>query len=72
MRARRRIFGDYAFLAPYKSHPDANQENYFFGLLRECVEQGIISESFIRDEMSRNHVRHDALEVVDRVPKIAA
>ncbi len=34
-RMRRRLFGDYAFLGHYKSHPDPNQERFFFGLLRE-------------------------------------
>jgi len=72
LRARRKLFGDYAFVPDYKSHPDLHQEAFFFGLLRECVEKGIISESFIREEMNRNHVRHDAMEVLDRVPPLAA
>jgi len=72
MRARRKLFGDYAFLPDYQPHPDKNQEDFFFGLLRECVEQGKISEDLIRSEMELNHVRHDALEVLDRVPKLAA
>ena len=72
MRARRKIFGDYAFVPDYKSHPDQRQEAFFFGLLRECVEKGLISESFIRDEMAKNHVRHDAFDVIDRVRPVAA
>ena len=43
MRARRKLFGDYGLLGSYNAHPDRNQENLFFGLLRECVEQGIVT-----------------------------
>jgi hypothetical protein len=70
MRARRRLFGEYAFLGHYKAHPDRNQEAFFFGLLKECVAKGIISEEFIRDHMRQNHVRHDAFEVLDRTPDL--
>jgi hypothetical protein len=72
LRARRRIFGDYAFVPDYQPHPDPRQEALFFGLLRECVEKGIVSEAFIREEMASNHVRHDAFEVLDRVEPLAA
>ena len=41
---RRRLFGDYAFLGHYVQHPDPNQERFFFGLLRECVDKGIVTE----------------------------
>ena len=71
MRARRRLFGEYGLLGNYKSHPDQNQENLFFGLLKECLDEGSISEAMVRDEMARNHVRHDALEVVERAPTLA-
>ena len=71
MRARRKLFGEYAVLGNYKSHPDPNQERFFFGLLKECIENGVISEEMLRDEMSSNHVRHDALEVLDRTPQLA-
>src|SRR5262245_29109462 len=71
MRARRKLFGEYAFLGNYKEHPDRNQENLFFGLLRECLEQGKVTEQMLRDEMQHNHVRHDAFEVLDRAPALA-
>lgn len=71
LRARRKLFGDYAFVGPYKPHPDPNQEAFFFGLLRECLDQRVLDEDFIRAEMTRNHVRHDAFEVLDRVPALA-
>mgnify|MGYP001814374106 FL=1 len=69
-RARRQLFGEYAFLGKYKVHPDRNQEHFFFGLLKECVDQGIISADFIREQMARNHVRHDAFEVLERTPDL--
>ena len=68
-RARRKLFGDYGLLGRYKRHPDPNQEAFFFEMLRECLETGEISEAFLREEMAQNHVRHDAFEVIDRVPR---
>ncbi len=70
LRARRHLFGEYGLLGKYKAHPDRNQEQFFFGLLKECLEQGKISEDFLREEMARNHVRHDAFEVLARVPAL--
>jgi hypothetical protein len=69
-RGRRLLFGDYGLAGNYEPHPDPNQERFFFGLLRECLEQGIVTEAMLRDEMARNHVRHDALEVVARTPPL--
>ncbi len=57
------LLGEYALLGKYQPHPDRRQEQYFFDLLKECLESGVISESVVRDEMARNHVRHDALEL---------
>jgi hypothetical protein len=70
-RLRRSLFGEYALLGQYKSHPDSNQERLFFALLRECVEKGIVTNDMIKDQMTKNHVRHDALEVVARTPTLA-
>jgi hypothetical protein len=71
-RARANLFGRYALLGQYKRHWDPNQERFFFGLLRECLEKGVISEAMLREEMERNHVRHDAFEVLERTPRLAA
>jgi len=71
-RARRALFGDYRFTGRYRQHPDPNQERFFFGLLRECVDQGLLTEATLKDEMARNHIRHDALEILDRVTPLAA
>ena len=71
-RLRARVFGEYGLLGQYKPHPDPKQEQFFFGLVRECLEKGIVSESLVRDEMRQNHVRHDALQLVERIPPLAA
>jgi hypothetical protein len=56
----------------YTPHPDPQQEAFFFGLLRECVEQGVVTEELLRDEMQKNHLRHDALELLKRTPALVA
>ncbi len=71
-RVRASVFGEYGLLGRYKPHPDPKQEQFFFGLVRECLEKGIVSESLVRDEMRQNHVRHDALQLVERIPPLAA
>jgi hypothetical protein len=68
---RRKLFGEYALLGNYKQHPDENQEHFFFGLLKECVEQGIVTEEMLKEQLARNHVRHDAFEVQERTPPLA-
>lgn len=70
MRLRRRLFGDYGLLGRYFRHPDRNQERFFFGLLRECVEKRIVTEDMLRDEMRHNHIRHDAFEVMEKTPPL--
>jgi hypothetical protein len=71
MRLRRQLFGEYGLLGRYVRHPDRNQERFFFGLLRECVDKKLVSEEMLRDQMRRNHIRHDAFEVLDRTPPLA-
>jgi hypothetical protein len=67
MHLRRKLFGDYGLLGKYKDHPDKNQEDLFFGLLKECLEMGTVTQEMVDFEMSQDHVRHDAVEVVSRV-----
>lgn len=71
-RARRALFGDYGLLGTYGQHPDRNQENFFFGLVRECLDKGLVTEQRLREEMAQNHLRHDALELLEKVPPLAA
>ena len=70
MRARRQLFGEYALLGRYQPHPDPAQEAYFFGLLKELIDQGRVTEAMLREQMQQNHVRHDALEVLEKTPKL--
>ena len=71
-RLRRATFGPYAFLGRYRRHPDPAQERFFFGLLRECLDHGVVSEAQLREEMQRNHLRHDALELLEHARPLAA
>ena len=71
MRARRRLFGEYALLGRYQPHPDPAQEAFFFGLLKELIDQGRVTEDMLREQMEQNHVRHDALEILERTPTLA-
>jgi hypothetical protein len=71
-RARRALFGDYGLLGRYGTHPDVRQEQFFFGLVREALDQGIVTVAELRAEMEQNHLRHDALEVLERVAPLAA
>lgn len=50
----------------YQQHPDPRQEVFFFGLLRECLDAGVVSEDMLRAEIGRLHVRRDAFELLDR------
>jgi hypothetical protein len=72
MKLRARIFGQYGLLGRYARHPDSKQEQFFFGLLRECLDKGIVDEALLREEMKQNHVRHDALKVIERTPPLAS
>jgi hypothetical protein len=70
MQMRRKMFGDHGLLGRYSRHPDRRQEEFFFTLLQECLAKGLIKESAIREAMNRNFIRHDALDVVARVPRL--
>jgi hypothetical protein len=71
-RARRAMFGDYGLAGSYRHHPDPNQERFFFALVRECLDQGVLTEEMLREEMARNHLRHDALSLIERTPPLTA
>lgn len=69
-RLRRKLFGTYAFLGSYKEHPDERQTQLFFAYLKECLANGLISESVVKEHMAANHVRHDAFDVIRRTPPV--
>lgn len=56
----------------YTRHPDPKQEAFFFELLRECVEHGVVTEELLKEEMRKNHLRHDTLEILHQLPARAA
>lgn len=71
-RMRARLLGEYALLGRYARHPDPAQERLFFTLVRECLENGSVTEALLRAEMARNHLRHDALDVLNKIRLEAA
>ena len=71
MRLRREWLGERALLGRYVRHPDRKQERFFFGLLRECLDDGAISESLLREEIDGGRIRSDALEMVDKAAALA-
>ena len=69
-RVVRMFLGRYAFLGKYDPHPDKRQEQFLFGLVKECLENGTLTEKMLQDEMRQNHVRHDALDLIMQVPDL--
>jgi len=69
-RAQRSLFGHYRYSGTYKPHPDRRQETLFFALLKDAMQAGVVDEALLREHMGRNHVRHDALEVLARTPDL--
>ncbi len=63
-RGRRALFGDYKFAGTYDPHPDPRQESFFFGLVRDALEDGVLTEGLLRDEIAQGHLRADAMSLV--------
>jgi len=63
-------FSGYQRKGNYKSHPDPRQEQFFFSLLKECLDAGAITDEQIKVEMANNHVRHDAFDVMGNAPTV--
>jgi hypothetical protein len=56
----------------YRRHPDAAQEQLFFRLLGECLDNGSIDRALLDAEIARGHVRADAMECVARAARASA
>ena len=56
----------------YQPHPDRRQEQLFFGLLAECLREGTITETMLREEIALAHLRPDAFALLDRAPPLPA
>jgi hypothetical protein len=54
----------------YKKHPDPRQEDLFYALARECLDNGTLTDTMLRDEMKNNHIRHDSLELIRTARKV--
>ncbi|MGA0609118.1 hypothetical protein [Caldimonas sp. KR1-144] len=48
----------------YQPHPDERQEAFFFELLKECLENGTVTERFLRDAIAAHDVRPDVFDKV--------
>ncbi|MCP5185583.1 MAG: hypothetical protein H6993_16580 [Pseudomonadales bacterium] len=70
MKARRKLFGEYAFLGNYQEHPDKNQIDLFFGLLQECIDAGLVTDEMLKNEIRQQHVRADVYDVLKRTPQL--
>ena len=49
----------------YIPHPDPAQERLFFGLLREAMDVGHITEAFVAEQVAKGYVRADAFALLD-------
>lgn len=49
----------------YRAHPDPRQEQLFFSLLDEAIMSGVISREFLHEQISKRHLRGDALLLLD-------
>jgi hypothetical protein len=56
----------------YKRHADPRQEALFFAYVKECLDNGSLKEQVLREHMAKNHVRHDAFDLVKRSPGVDA
>jgi hypothetical protein len=53
--------------ARYLPHPDPRQEQLFFSLLRECLEAGEVTDSFLQRAIRAKHLRPDAFEFLEGI-----
>jgi hypothetical protein len=68
-RLRRERLGEYALLGRYRPHPDPAQAAVFFGLLRECLEAGVVTEADLARVAELGHVRPDLLAAALGTPR---
>jgi hypothetical protein len=48
----------------YQPHPDPRQEQLFFSLLKECLDQRSITTRFLRKAIRKNYLRKDAFALL--------
>ena len=47
-----------------RAHPDPRQERFFIDLLVECIQEGSLSEAFVRAEIRARRFRQDGMELI--------
>ncbi|HEY5234026.1 MAG TPA: hypothetical protein VIK35_10890 [Verrucomicrobiae bacterium] len=50
----------------YLKHPDSNQERFCINLMKECLDNKVFTEDFLKDEMQKQHVRPDVLDLLQK------
>ena len=54
-------------LAPnYTRHPDERQEAYFYALLADALDSGVVTEEQVQEEVRLGHVRPDSQALIER------
>lgn len=46
----------------YQKHPNSEIEKFFFGVARDALQSGAITEDWIQNEIHKGHIRKDLLE----------
>jgi hypothetical protein len=54
----------------HRPHPDKRQQDFFFGLVSECLEKGIVSKELLQDEITEGRLRADAFDVISSTPPL--
>jgi hypothetical protein len=49
----------------HRPHPDPRQERLFFTLLKECLDEGILTRGSLRRAIRRNYLREHAFSLLD-------
>jgi hypothetical protein len=62
--ARRMVSAGQDRTVRYQPHPDPRQEQLFFALLWECLEQGSITTGFLRKAIRKNYLRKDTFALL--------
>jgi len=50
----------------FRPHPDPRQEAFFFSLLKECLDSGLVGEDFVRKAVATGDVRPDVFSCLAR------